>query len=82
MIVGGHFQYVAISDFAMLDESSKSWKRISSLSSPRKYVAVVPITKDTILVLGGSTGGKGAAECMAHSITTVEKGRATLKYTK
>ena len=51
VIVGGHFQYVAISDFAMLDESSKSWKRISSLSSPRKYVAVVPITKDTILVL-------------------------------
>jgi len=82
VIMGGYSwpdpKFVLTSDVAMLDEYSKSWKTVASLSSPRLNNAVVPITSDTILVLGGSTGGVGVAGAMAHSITTVEKGRATL----
>ena len=83
VIMGGcDFQKVPTSDVAMLDESTNKWNTVSSLSSPRFSVAVVPIDSDTILVLGGSTGGRGVAGAKAHSITTVEKGRATLIHTK
>ena len=75
---GANLQCVSSSDVAMLDESSRSWKRVSLLSSPRKGVAVVLLDADTILVFGGTTSGKDVAGAKAHSITTVEKGRATL----
>ncbi|XP_065884887.1 uncharacterized protein [Dysidea avara] len=78
VIMGGSFQGILTSDVAMLDDSCKNWKRVSSLSGPRKHVGIVPIDSDTILVFGGTTGGKGIAEAKAHSITTMEKGRATL----
>ena len=81
VIIGGSDpQGAPISDISMLDDSSNKWKRVSALSSPRSNVAVVPIDSDTILVLGGCTGGKGTEEAMAHSITTVEKGRSTLTH--
>ena len=79
VIMGGHnFQFVPTSNVTMLDDSSNKWKKVSSLSSPRHSAAVVPINSDAILVLGGSTGGSGVAKSKAHSITTVEKGKATL----
>ena len=78
VIMGGIVQGVPTSDVAMLDESTNKWNTVSSLSSPRDSVAVVPIDSDTILVLGGCTGGRGVAGALAHSITTVEKGKATL----
>ena len=78
VIMGGNLQYVPTSDVAMLDESTNKWNTVSSLSSPRNCVAVVPIDSDTILVLGGTTGGEGVAANKASSVTTVEKGRATL----
>ena len=79
VIMGGHdLQYVPTSDVAMLDDSRNEWKRIALLSSPRTCLSAVPIDSDTILVLGGTKGGKGAATNKASSVTTVEKGRATL----
>ena len=78
VIMGGSIQGVPTSDVAMLDDSSNKWMKVASLSSPRVNVAVVPIDSDTILVFGGCTGGIGVTGAMAHSITTVEKGRATL----
>ena len=81
VIMGGNYldlQGVPTSDVAMLDESTNKWNTVPSLSSPRVCVAVVHIDSDTILVLGGFTGGRNVAGALAHSITTVEKGRATL----
>ena len=78
VIMGGDLQKVPTSDVAMLDESTNKWNTVSSLSSPRFCVTVVPIDSDTILVLGGTTGGRDVAGALEHSITTVEKGRATL----
>jgi len=79
VIMGGKALDVPIrtSDVAVLHDSGKTWKRVASLSSPRDCVAIVPINSDTILVLGGCTGGEGVAGAMAHSITTVEKGKIT-----
>jgi len=78
---GGDLQDIPTSDIVMLDESSEDWEKVASLSSPRDCVAVVPISSESILVLGGSTGGEGIAGAKTHSITTVEKGRATLTQT-
>ena len=79
VIMGGcDTQKVPTSDVAMLDGSTNKWNTVSSLSSPRYHVAVVPIDFDTILVLGGCTGGRSVSGAKAHSITTVEKGKATL----
>ena len=79
VIMGGRgHQGLPTSDVAILDDSSKSWKKVSSLSSPRYCVAVVPIDSNTILVLGGCTGGENVAGARENCITTVEKGRVIL----
>ena len=79
VIMGGRdLQCAPTSNVDVLDDSSKSWKTIASLSSRRDCIAVVPIDTNSILVLGGCTGGENVAGAQAHSITTVEKGRAIL----
>ena len=72
VIIGGSdVQDVPTADIAMLKEP---WSKLASLSSPRLGVAVVPINCESILVIGGTTGGKTGKERDAHSLTTVEKG--------
>ena len=72
VIIGGcDAQYVPTADVALLKEP---WSKVASLSSPRLGVAVVPLNCESILVIGGSTGGKTEEEDRAHSIATVEKG--------
>ena len=71
IIGGGDLQDVPTTDVAMLKQS---WSKVASLSSPRHSVAVVSIDCDSILVIGGTTGGKTYEEAKAHSMTTVEKG--------
>ena len=79
VIMGGFdHRCVPTSDVAMLDDYRNKWKRIASLSNPRTCLSAVPIDSDTILVLGGTKGGKGVTANKASSVTTVEKGRATL----
>ena len=79
VIIGGHdLQYVPTSSITMLDDFSLKWKRVSFLSSPRHSVAAVSIDPDTILIIGGCTGGEDVVGAKTHSITTVEKGTATL----
>ena len=75
VIVGGYnHQDGLTSDIAILDVPSNSWKRIASLPSPRRYATVVSISHDSILVIGGYTGGKGMTGAKTYSILTVEKG--------
>ena len=80
VIIGGSLQGVptAAADVAMLKQS---WSKVASLSSPRRSVAVVPINCDSILVIGGTTGGKTSKEAEAHSMTTVEKGTIKRSHT-
>ena len=79
VIIGGRdLQCVPTADVAMLKQS---WSKVASLSSPRLGVAVVPINCDSILVIGGSTGGKTSKERMTHGMTTVEKGTIKRSHT-
>ena len=82
VIIGGNIQGVPISDVAILDITKKTWHRVSSLSAARNNVAVVPISHESVLVIGGTKGGKGIAANKASSVTTVEKGTVTLSHTQ
>ena len=78
VIAGGELQGVPTADVAMLKQS---WNKVASLSSPRIGVAVVPINYESILVIGGTTSSTTYEEIMAHSITTIEKGRVKRSHT-
>ena len=82
VIIGGHdIQYVPTSDVAILDITKNTWNRVASLSIPRTYVAVVPISHDSILIIGGTKGGKGVQANMASCVSTVEKGTVSVSHT-
>ena len=72
VIIGGYNHQGLTSDISILD--GNAWKRIASLTTPKKYAAVVPISHDCILIIGGCTGGKGKKGAITNSTDTVEKG--------
>ena len=74
-IVGGDdIQYVPTVDISVLNVPNNSWRKMASLTTARINTAVVAINHDSILVIGGSSGGRGVERAKAHSISTVEKG--------
>ena len=82
VIIGGHdTQFIPTCDVAILNITKKTWHRVASLSTPRSYVAVVPISTKSVLVIGGTNGGEGIEANKASSVTTVEKGTVTLSHT-
>ena len=82
-IIGGYDeQYVPTDDIRVLDVPNNSWKKIASLTTARGDTAVVPINHDSILVIGGTTGGRDIKEAKAHNISTVEKGTVRLCHTQ
>ena len=82
VIVGGRKQGVPMIDITVLDVPNNSWKKIASLTTARSATAIVPINHDSILVIGGNTGGRVIEETKAHSITRVEKGSVRLCHTQ
>ena len=78
VIIGGSLQCVPTADVAMLKQS---WSKVSSLSSSRFAVAVVPINCESILVIGGTTRGTTVKEAVAQSLSTVEKGTVKRSHT-
>jgi len=72
MIMGGSCEGVPKADVAVLDVSMTEWVTVALLSSPRQCVAAVPINTDTVIVVGGCSGGKDATEAKHCSLTTVE----------
>ena len=83
VIIGGNDrQYVPTIDITVLDVPNNSWKKITSLTTARVYTAVILINHDSILVVGGCSGGRGVEEAMANSMTTVEKGSVRLCHTQ
>ena len=57
-------------------------KKIAFLTTARDSTAVVPINHDSILVIGGTTGGRGTKEAKVHCISTVEKETVRLCHTQ
>ena len=84
VIIGGKIKGVPTCtvDIRVLDVPNNSWKKIASLTTARSSTAVIPINHDSILVIGGFTGGIGPKEAKAHSISRVEKGSVRLCHTQ
>ena len=83
VIIGGHdIQGVPTVDIRVLDVPNNSWKKIASLTTARSSTAIVSINHDSILVIGGNTGGRNPTEVIAHSTTRVEKGTVRLCHTQ
>ena len=80
IIGGGDIQYVPTADIRVLDVPNNSWMKIASLISPT-HTTVVPINLDSILVIGGCTGGRSIEEAK-KTITRVEKGSVRLCHTQ
>ncbi|XP_065906644.1 kelch-like protein 3 [Dysidea avara] len=80
VVVGGQDQSgtTPTSDIKMYDDSSKSWKNISSLSSARSEVAIAAVNNNAIIVIGGYSKGDSGVNAMSSSLTTVELGQAQL----
>ena len=77
--VGGDDQNDApTSDIKMYDYSSKSWKKVASLSSGRSDVAIAAVSNNAIIIIGGCTKGGIHANAQSSSLTTVELGQAQL----
>ena len=81
IIVGGcDIQGVPTSDVAILNIMQNKWDRLASLHTARTSVAVIPISHESILVIGGTTSGEAIAESIDHCISTVEKGTASVSH--
>ena len=79
VVIGGEDQSgTPTSDIKMYDDSSKSWKNISSLSSARSDVAIATVNNNAIIVIGGYTKGGTEDDCKSSSVTTVDLGQAQL----
>ena len=71
VIIGGS---VPTSDVSLYNSSKKSWRKVDLLTSARGYVGVALLNNNSIIVIGGSSGGVGIEANMASSLTTVEIG--------
>ena len=80
VVVGGDNASGAIptSDIKMYDDSSKSWRKITSLPSARSVVAIATVNNNGILVIGGCTKADSMDNSDSSSLTTVELGQAEL----
>jgi len=82
VIIGGRdIQGVPTSDVAILNTTSNKWERLASLHTAKTCIAVVPISHESILVIGGHTGGKDIVGAMSNCINTVEKGTVSVSHT-
>ena len=88
LLIGGHMsspentttdimlkKYDTSANIEMLDDSSKSWKKIDSLSIARTGAGVAAIGNNAIVVFGGCTD---AINAPSSAIATVELGQAEL----
>ena len=80
VVVGGEDKTGTIptADIKIYDYSTKSWKKIGSLSSARSGVAVATVYNNAIIVVGGCTKPDTMATAKSSSLTVVELGQAEL----
>ena len=64
----------ATTDVSLYDQSKDSWKKVDSLTSARNCVGVATLDSNTIIVIGGTSGGSGIEEHKASSLAIVEIG--------
>ena len=75
VIIGGDdVEDIPTSDVSLYDSSKNLWRKVDSLTSNRNHVGVALLNSNTIIVIGGTSGGVGIEAAKASSLTTVEIG--------
>ena len=75
LIIGGEdVKGVTTSDISLYDTSKKSWIQVDNLTTARSYVGVATINSNTIIVVGGISGGLGVEAALSSSLPIVEIG--------
>ena len=75
LIIGGSdVKGVAISDISLYDTSKKSWIQVDNLTIARYCVGVATINSNTIIVVGGTSGGVDVEAAKSSSLPIVEIG--------
>ena len=74
VIIGGNVKYVLTCDITLYESSKNLWRKVDSLASARDNVGVALLNDNTIIVIGGCSGGSDAEGAMESSLTTVEIG--------
>ena len=65
---------VPTSDISIYDSSKNSWRKVDTLTSARGHVGVALLNNNSIIIIGGTSGGVDVEENKASSLTTVEIG--------
>ena len=78
VVIGGSAKGVPTCDITLYDSSKNTWRKVDSLTSARKHVGVALLNNNSIIVIGGTSGGVGVEGAMACSLTTVEIGNIVL----
>ena len=74
LIIGGSVKGVTTSDISLYDTSKKSWIKVDNLTTARDCVGVATINSNTIIVVGGTSGGHGVEAAKSSSLPIVEIG--------
>jgi len=75
VIIGGSdAKGVCKSDISLYDAAKNLWRKVDSLTSARYCVGVGLIGYNTIIIIGGTSGGSDFRAAKASSLTTVEIG--------
>ena len=74
VIIGGSIKGVCTSDVSLYNSSKNSWRKVDLLTSNRNHVGVALLNSNTIIVIGGTSGGVGVEAAIASSLSTVEIG--------
>ena len=69
---------VPTSAISLYDTSKKSWQQVDSLTTARIAVGVATINSNTLIIVGGTSGGRGIEANLASSLPIVEIGHIVL----
>ena len=80
VIIGGNVNYIPTCDINLYDASTNSWRKVDSLTSARNDIGVASLNTSTIILIGGTSGGKGFEGNKASSLAKVEIGYIVPNY--
>ena len=74
IIGGGDDNFAPTSDINLFDVSKNTWRKVGSLTSARDSVGVASLNSNSIIVIGGASGGVGIEGAKKTCLATVEVG--------
>ena len=73
-IGGGDVDFAPTSDIRLFDRCDKIWRKVGSLTSARDSIGVALVNSNSIIVIGGASGGEGIEGAKQSCLTTVQVG--------